>query len=130
MPEHLLYEYAVMRLVPYVERAEFLNIGVLLFCAQKRFLSLRFEVNETRIRCFSPREASVFISLAQQQMTAFSEICKGSVSGGSLSQETLAYRFRWLAANRSTIIQSSKVHPGFCKDPERKLEDLFEKMVL
>jgi len=110
-----------------VERAEFLNIGVLLFCSQKKFLGIRFHLDEQKINCFS---TDVELPFIHQQLSAFELICKGARQGGALAQESIAYRFRWLASNRSTILQCSKIHPGFCKDPEVTLNDLFEKMVL
>lgn len=127
MRDQVLFEYAVIRLVPRVERAEFLNVGVVLFCAQKRFLSLRFKLDEVRINAFS---ADVDMDFIRRQLLAFELICNGAEEGGAIAQESISYRFRWLTANRSTILQFSKVHPGFCKDPSEELVELFRKLVL
>lgn len=127
MQELLLYEYAVIRLVPCVERAEFINIGVILFCKQNKFLDLRFHLDETKINLFT---SDLDLPFIKQQVDAFKMICWGAKQGGSMAKEPINYRFRWLAANRSTIIQFSKIHSGLTNDPESTLNDLLEKMVL
>lgn len=127
MQEQKSYEYTVIRLVPCVERAEFLNIGVMLYCREKKFLDLRFHLDETKIQSFSP---DLDLDFIEQQLIAFGLICAGAKEGGLLAQEPINYRFRWLAANRSTILQCSKVHTGLTKDPKGTLNDLLRKMVL
>lgn len=127
MQEQKSYEYTVIRLVPCVERAEFVNIGVMLYCREKKFLDLRYHLDEHKINCFS---ADLDLQFIEMQLKAFGFICFGSKEGGMLAQEPINYRFRWLAANRSTIIQCSKVHTGLTKDPKLTLDDLLHKMVL
>ena len=127
MQEQISYEYTVIRWVPRVERAEFLNIGVILFCKQRKFLAMRFQLDSEKINLFS---SEVDFDFLEKQLQAFQLICSGDKQGGAMAKETINYRFRWLAANRSTIIQCSKVHPGLCDDPEFTLNDLFHKMVL
>lgn len=127
MPVNVPYEYAVIRLVPRVEREEFINIGVLLFSRRKRFLQVKYHLNTARIGAFS---ALVDIDFIKKYLTAWEAICQGSPQGGRIGELEPAARFRWLAADRSTIIQTSKIHPGLCSEPEQVLERLFERCVL
>ena len=126
MPDKLLYEYAVIRLVPRVEREEFLNVGVILYCAGLRFLECRSEINADRLMAFSP---GFDCSEAEQYLNAFKLICQGHKLGGPLAQLPSSSRFRWLTAARSTMLQTSKVHPGFCSDPKETLLHLFDELV-
>ncbi len=121
-----LFEYAVIRFVPRPEREEFLNIGVILFCASKKFLQLRFTLNEARLKAFYPE---VDLAELQKFMEAYQEVCCGSSSGSPIAKMDNPGRFRWLTATRSTIVQTSKVHPGFCNDPMEKLEQLHAQLV-
>lgn len=127
MPEHQLFEYAVIRLVPRVEREEFLNIGVILLCRQQKFLDIRYELSKTRIKAISDE---VDIQEIGEYLNAFEKICKGGPNGGPIGQLTLAERFRWLTAARSTLIQTSAVHPGLCINAKESLARLFEQLVL
>jgi len=126
MQESHLFEYAVIRVVPRVERDEFLNVGVILYCARQKFLKVVFVLNEDRLRAFSDR---LDIQEIGEHLTALSHICRGSKEGGPIAELDLASRFRWLTAMRSTVIQTSRVHPGFCKDPAAKLDFLLEEQV-
>lgn len=121
------YEYAVIRLVPRVEREEFLNVGVILFSKRKKYLGIKYFVDEKRIRSFSEE---VDIDLVREYLNSWQLICAGNPSGGRIGQFELSLRFRWLVASRSTIIQSSKTHPGLCHDPEKILKDLYQLYVL
>ena len=125
MQDKHLYEYAVIRVVPRVEREEFLNVGVVLYCARPRFLGVRFALNEQRLGAFAPD----LLQLAEY-LLAFERICKGDPSGGPIAALTPAERFRWLTATRSTVLQTSRVHPGFCTSPEETLGRLFGELVL
>lgn len=125
MQDKHLYEYAVIRVVPRVEREEFLNVGVVLYCARPRFLGVRFALNEQRLGAFAPD----LLQLAEY-LLAFERICKGDPSGGPIAALTPAERFRWLTATRSTVLQTSRVHPGFCASPEETLGRLFGELVL
>jgi|SRR5690554_3166111 len=127
MPEHQLFEYAVIRLVPRVEREEFLNIGVILLCRQQKFLEIRYELSETRIKAISDE---VDFQEIGEYLNAFEKICKGGPNGGPIGQLTIAERFRWLTAARSTLIQTSAVHPGLCINAKESLARLFEQLVL
>ncbi|HEY5463027.1 MAG TPA: DUF3037 domain-containing protein [Hanamia sp.] len=127
MQENQLYEYAVIRLVPRVEREEFLNIGVILYCAKQKFLGVTFELNEKKLRYFSP---DIDIEEITDHLKTFEKICRGDVDGGPISKLITAERFRWLTATRSTILQTSKVHPGFTTNPGETLKKLFSQQVL
>jgi hypothetical protein len=127
MQEKHLFEYAVIRIVPHVEREEFLNAGVVLYCSRKKFLQVLFQVNEKKIRPFCGK---LDIAEITSYMDSFERICKGTPDAGPIGKLTMAERFRWLTATRSTIVQSSKVHSGFCDDPMTTLERLYEQLVL
>ena len=127
MPPALhVFEYAVLRVVPRVERAEFLNVGVVLLCRGLGALHVRFHLPETRLQ-------AVFGELDLPDLTArlraFEHICQGRAQGGPIGQLALAERFRWLTATRSTVVQTSAVHPGLCADAEQTLNRLFEQLV-
>lgn len=126
MQENYLFEYAVIRIVPRVEREEFVNSGVILFCARKKFLKCMCAVNEKRLEVFT--NDTDFNEL-REHLKSFADICSGSKTAGPIASLDIASRFRWLTATRSTVIQSSKVHPGFCEDPDETLQKLFSQMV-
>jgi hypothetical protein len=127
MQEQHLFEYAVIRVVPRVEREEFINVGVILYCAKKKFLQAIYMLDANRMQCFSP--ASDMDEL-QQHLCMFEHICTGSAQGGPIALLDAASRFRWLTATRSTVVQCSKVHPGLCTDPLETLERLHAQLVL
>lgn len=122
-----LFEYAVIRVVPKVEREEFLNAGVILYCKDKRFLQALFTLNEARLLAFAP---AIDIEDIHAYLCAIKYICAGNAQGGPIAKLDMASRFRWLTATRSTVVQASKVHPGLCIDPLVTLERLFEQLVL
>ena len=126
MPEKHLFEYAVIRVVPRVEREEFLNIGIVLFCAKQKFLQAKYFVNESRLISFC---VEIDIDELKQHLHAFERICLGEKEAGPIGQLDMASRFRWLTATRSTVVQASKVHPGFCIDAGETLNKLFEQLV-
>jgi hypothetical protein len=127
MPENHLFEYAIIRIVPKVEREEFLNIGVVLYCKKMNFLEARFVVNEERLRSFCD---GMDLTELKSYLRSFEQICKGSKEGGPIGELDMASRFRWLTATRSTILQTSKVHPGLCEDAGEALARLFTQLVL
>jgi hypothetical protein len=127
MQEKLLFEYAVLRVMPRVEREEFMNVGVILYCSSQGFLQTVFHLDENRLRAFS---AELDMEEIKERVQAFERICKGGEEGGTIGALPLASRFRWLTATRSTVVQTSKVHPGLCNDPAGKLEKLFAEQVL
>lgn len=127
MQQKHLFEYAVIRLVPRVEREEFLNIGVIVYCAKPAFLAARYQLDEDRLKAFSP---GLDIAELKEHICAMERTCKGDADAGPIGKLDKASRFRWLTAARSTIVQTSKVHPGFCGDPEETLEKLFDQLVV
>jgi hypothetical protein len=127
MQDRVTYEFAIIRLVPKVEREEFINIGVILFSKRKKYLGIKYHINKERINAFCDQ---VDIDMISKYLNAWDLICKGNPDGGAIGLLELSLRFRWLVAKRSTIIQSSKTHPGLCHDPEKVLEDLFNRYVL
>ena len=126
MPEKHLFEYAVIRVVPRVEREEFLNVGVILYCSAQGFLQTVCELNEERLRAFSDE---LDLAELQERLRAFERICAGRSAGGVIGQLPIAARFRWLTATRSTVVQTSPVHPGLCADAAETLTRLFAQLV-
>lgn len=126
MPEKHLFEYAVIRVVPRVEREEFLNIGIVLFCAKQKFLQAKYLIDESRLTAFC---TEIDIDELKQHLYSFERICLGEKEAGPIGQLDMASRFRWLTATRSTVVQASKVHPGFCEDAGKTLNKLFEQLV-
>ncbi|PSR52730.1 DUF3037 domain-containing protein [Adhaeribacter arboris] len=127
MPEKHLFEYAVLRVVPRVEREEFLNVGVILYCPAQGFLQTIFELNEDRLKAFSDH---IDIAELTARLRAFERVCAGKSEGGSIGQLPLAGRFRWLTATRSTVVQTSKVHSGLCVNAQETLLRLHAQLVL
>jgi hypothetical protein len=124
-PKHL-FEYAVIRVVPRVEREEFLNIGVIMYCAKLKFLQARYLLDETRLTAFYKE---LDVAEVKEHLCSMERICTGDEHAGPIGRLDMASRFRWLTAVRSTVVQTSKVHPGFCEDASLTLEKLFEQLV-
>ena len=122
-----LFEYAIIRIVPRVEREEFLNVGIILYCKDLKFLDTIYSVNKERLNALC---AEVDCHEVEEHLQSFLKIAKGEKDGGPIAALDLPSRFRWLTATRSTIIQTSKVHPGFCEDPNETLQKLYTKLVL
>lgn len=127
MQDKVTYEYAIIRVVPKVEREEFFNVGVLLFSKRKNFLGVKYKIDAKKMEAFSD---TLDIQGLKDHLKAWKLICDGPLEGGTIGQFEVSDRFRWLAASRSTIIQSSKTHTGLCTDPEQELEQLFKTFVL
>ena len=126
MQEKQLYEYAVIRVMPRVEREEFLNVGVVLYCNSKKYLEAVYLLDHQRLAAFC---SSCNAAEIEAYLTAFKNICKGDGNAGPISLLPAAARFRWLTATRSTVVQTSKTHPGFCADPAEMLRKLFNDLV-
>jgi hypothetical protein len=120
------YDYALIRLVPSVERGECLNVGVLLFCRTLGFLGARIHLDATRALALAP---DLDLAAIQHQLDTMALICKGGPEAGLLGKMSPSERFHWLISPRSTIIQTSPVHVGQCDDPEATLEHLLKTMV-
>ncbi len=127
MQDKHLFEYAVIRIVPRVDREEFLNIGVILYCPHPKFLELIYTLDPTRLLSFAP---ALDLTEIEEYLRAFGNITRGSKEGGPIGRLDIPSRFRWLTATRSTILQTSRVHPGFCADPSAALARLHQTLVL
>jgi len=127
MQEKHLFEYAVIRVMPRVEREEFLNVGIVLYCSRQKFLRSIFSLDIKRITAFSP---DLDVEEVEENLLAFERISAGVKGSGAIGKYDMASRFRWLTATRSTVVQCSKVHPGFCVDAEETLLKLHEQLVL
>jgi hypothetical protein len=126
MQEKCLYEYAIIRFVPSVEREEFINVGVILFSKRNNYIKVRYKVNDDKIKLFS---SETDIETLQQNLAAFEKIANGSKEGGLIAGFDIPERFRWLTAVRSASLQTSRPHPGFAENLDATLEKLFETLV-
>lgn len=120
------FDYAVIRIVPSVEREEFFNAGVILFCPQQRFLSARVYLNREKLRAFAPELEPGEV---QRRLEAIEKICAGDQTAGEIAQLPQRARFHWLIAPRSTIVQVSPAHSGICEQPQAVLDRLFQEQV-
>jgi len=120
------YDYAIVRVVPRVEREEFINAGVIVSCPALDYLDARIELNEERLLMLDP---SVDLDLVRQNLASIPAICAGGNGSGPIGKLAPRERFHWLVAPRSTMIQTSSVHTGRCEDPPQVLEKLLQKMV-
>jgi Protein of unknown function (DUF3037) len=127
MQEKLLYEYAVIRIVPRVEREEFINAGVILFCKKTGFLDVITALNSERLLCM---HTAADLDCVKESLASIELISKGDSTGGPIALLDAPSRFRWLTATRSTIIQTSRVHPGLSHDPAATLLKLFKSLVI
>lgn len=122
-----LYEYAVIRFVPRVEREEFINIGIILFSKRAGYLKARYHINEEKLRLFSSELDTESI---HDNLSVFDKICSGNKEGGYIATLEVPERFRWLTAVRSTSIQTSRPHTGFTNNLDETLQQLFLEQVL
>jgi hypothetical protein len=126
VPERHSFDYAVVRVVPHVEREEFLNVGIILSSQSAGFLKALFHVNDSRLSALAPE---LDLKEVQSHLEAIRLICEGGAEAGPIGRLPRRARFDWLTAPRSTIIQTSPVHTGLCPDPQQALEQLLRKMV-
>ena len=122
-----LYEYSVIRVLPSLEREEFLNVGVILFCKEAKFIAFRYEINEEKFHLFCD---ALDLEQVQLNLQAFEKIATGDKEGGPIALLDIPSRFRWLTALRSSSIQTSRPHPGLCSNLEHTAKRLFEELVL
>lgn len=127
MQENKLFEYAVIRCVPFVEREEFLNVGVILYSKKDKYIDVKFQINEDKLKTFC---SELDVEEFTKHINAYKRIALAKGKSGPIGELELGERFRWLTATRSTILQSSKVHPGLSKDLEQTLYKLFNEQVL
>jgi hypothetical protein len=121
------FDYAVLRVVPHVEREEFINAGVILYCARRDFLEARIGLDEQRLLALSPKAD---VQLINEHLAAIPRICAGGAQGGPIGALPMRERWHWLVAPRSTMLQVSPVHSGLCDEPHAALERIFSEMVL
>jgi hypothetical protein len=121
------FDYAIVRIVPLVEREEFFNAGVILFSAQLKFLEARVHLDVTKLQAFALGSRA---GEAQQRLDAIRKICAGDPNAGPIASMSQRARFHWLVAPRSTLVQVSAVHSGICDEPEPVLDRLFREHVL
>jgi hypothetical protein len=124
--DHCMYDYAVIRVVPRVEREEFVNVGVIVSCPFKDFLEARIELDEQRLMAL---DSTLDIEAIRAHLATIPVICAGGEQAGPIGQLSQRSRFHWLVAPRSTIIQTSPVHAGCCENPTAVLEHLLDTMV-
>lgn len=122
-----LYEYAVIRLVPRVEREEFINIGIIMFSKQARFIKACYHIDEKKIRLFS---SELDLDSLYANLKVFDRICDGTKDNSPIAAMDIPERFRWLTAVRSASIQTSRPHSGFSADLETTFGQLFSELVL
>lgn len=126
MQESHLFEYAVIRVMPHVERGEFLNVGVILYCGPEKFLGCKAHIDEDRLKVLCD---NLDFHDLRQHIESFQRICAGRKDGGPIGELSLPERFRWLTAARSTVVQTSPVHPGLCTNAAEKLSSLYRQLV-
>ena len=125
-PPRNAFQYAIVRVLPRVERGESLNVGVVLLCRQKGFLGARIALDEKRLAAFAPDLDPTSI---RPHLDAIERIAAGDPTAGPIAQLGQAERFHWLVSPSSTIIQPSEVHAGLCDDPEDELDHLVATLV-
>lgn len=126
MRDHTSFDYAVIRVVPLVERGEFLNVGIILYCRTRRFLKARVEPDTERLGAMAP---TLDMPALSEHLNVIPRIAAGDPTAGPMSELPLAGRFHWLVAPRSTVVQVSPVHCGLCDDPDETLDDLMLRLV-
>jgi hypothetical protein len=127
VPAQSSFDFATIRVVPRVEREEFVNAGVIVFCLEQKFLKALVHVDEARLSALWPE---LDLNMVRQHLEAFPKICAGGPDAGPIAALPIRQRFHWLVAPRSTIIQISPVHSGLCELPETALSELFRQLVL
>ena len=126
MPAPATFDYALLRVVPRVERQEFINAGVVVFCLEKRYLDARIHLDAERLKALWPDADA---KLVREHLEAIPRICAGDPSGGPIAKLSQRERFHWLTAPRSTIIQPSPVHTGVCKGTDGVLDRLVNQFL-
>jgi hypothetical protein len=126
VPAPSSFDYAIVRLVPRVEREEFLNVGAVVFCRTRRFLDASIDLDERRLSALAP---NLDIAEVERHLAIIPLLCKGGPEGGPIGLLSQAERFHWLVAPRSTVIQTSPVHCGLCTEPAEALERIMRETV-
>lgn len=126
MQEMLLYEYAIVRVMPRVERGEFINVGIIMYCKEQNFLGCQISLSVEKLLCV---DIGANVTWIEKNLEAFEMIALGKSCPSIISKQSPGERFRWLSANRSTMIQCSAIHPGYTLDPQKEVSSLLEKLV-
>jgi hypothetical protein len=126
MPAARSFEYAIVRVVPRVERGEFVNAGVVLYCRSCEFLEAAVELDRERLCALDP---AADVAMIEAHLESVARICRGGADAGPIGRLSQAERFRWLVAPRSTVIQCSPVHEGVHHDPRAALADAMRTFV-
>jgi hypothetical protein len=122
-----LYEYAVIRILPRVEREEFINVGIILFSKQANYIRMKYRLDTEKLNLFY---SELDVDLLEETLKSFKKICTGNKEGGVIAELDIPERFRWLTAVRSSCVQTSRPHPGFSDNLDNETEKLFEELVL
>ena len=123
------FSYLILRLVPSVERGERINVGVVVFCRQRRFLGARVSLDAGRLGAIAPGITADQIGELADHLASLVRIAEGATDAGPIAALDQSERFGWLAAPSSTVIQASEVHTGLCADPDTTLDTLFARLV-
>jgi Protein of unknown function (DUF3037) len=126
MPENLSFEYATIRIVPRVEREEFINAGVVVFCLARKQLLCRMLIEEARLKALWPE---IDLKVVSEHLDAITRVCKGDPDAGPIARLSARERFHWLVSPRSTMIQVSPVHTGLCEEPGMTVEQLSRRLL-
>ncbi|WP_329129227.1 DUF3037 domain-containing protein [Streptomyces sp. NBC_01476] len=121
-----VFEYALVRVVPRIERGEMINAGVLVYCRAKSYLGARIDLDETRLRCL---DAEVDVAGVQAALRGYQGVCAGGGPAGQAAGDDAGRRFRWLTAPRSTIVQPGPIHTGLTADPDKEADRLLDLLV-
>lgn len=121
------FDYAVVRIVPRVDREEFINAGLVVHCPEQNYLGARMRLDERRLRALAPH---IDVDLVNSRLAGLMAVCTGDPKGGPVARLSLRERFHWIVSPKSTILQMSAVHSGICSDPERMLARLFKQLCL
>lgn len=126
MPDHCSYDYAIVRVVPRVDREEFVNVGAIVSCPSRDFLAASIELDEARLTAL---DSTIDLAAVRKHLASIPTICAGGPEAGPIGKLSPRERFHWLVAPRSTIIQTSRVHSGRCNDPAKLMDHLLDAMV-
>ncbi len=126
MRDPFTYDYAIIRVVPKVDREEFINVGAIVSCPPQRFLQARIELNEARLFAI---DGTLDLDMIRRHLSAIEVVCAGGAAAGAIGQLPQRERFHWIVAPRSTIIQTSRVHTGKCSNLDQVLDRLLDRMV-